>query len=195
MPADYDGEEWRNKKVQEYYNKVSEAQKINQYIEQAKALQQGFETKVQAIKASAENDKSRIEMKYKDQRQDIKDIIDLSNSKIEKAQQFIQDTQVKVQLSNEKLDAEMNTEIQKLKEKYSRLKSEKEKEIISEADSQKDLIHIQENKITQKNEELNSLDSLEKQELKSIDEKVTSEIEKEKSGSGRLQNILNRMNR
>lgn len=190
LPADYDGEEWRNKKVQEYYNKVSEAQKINQYIEQAKALQQGFETKVQAIKASAENDKSRIEMKYKDQRQDIKDIIDLSNSKIEKAQQFIQDTQVKVQLSNEKLDAEMNTEIQKLKEKYSRLKSEKEKEIISEADSQKDLIHIQENKITQKNEELNSLDSLEKQELKSIDEKVTSEIEKEKIRVGKAAEYL-----
>lgn len=39
LPADYDGEEWRNKKVQEYYNKVSEAQKINQYIDQAKALQ------------------------------------------------------------------------------------------------------------------------------------------------------------
>ncbi|MBV4423427.1 AAA family ATPase [Clostridium tyrobutyricum] len=190
LPADYDGEEWRNKKVQEYYNKVSEAQKVNQYIEQAKALQEGFETKVQAIKANAENDKSRIEMKYKDQRQDIKDIIDLSNSKIEKAQQFIRDTEVKVKLANEKLDTEMHTEIQKLKEKYSKLKSQKEQEIISESDEQKDLIHIQENKISAKQQELMGLDELEDHEKSSIDEKGLNEIEKEKIRVGKAGEYL-----
>lgn len=194
LPSDYDGEEWRNKKVQEYYNKVSEAQKINQYIEQAKALQEGFENKTAAIKANAESDKSRVQLTYKDKRQDVKDIIDLSNSKIEKAQQFIKDTQVKVQLSNEKLDAEMNTEIQKLKEKYNRLKFDKEQEIISESDKQKDLIHIQENKITQKNEELNSLDSLEKQEIKAVDTKTESEIEKEKIRVGKAAEYLKNNN-
>jgi DNA repair exonuclease SbcCD ATPase subunit len=190
LPADYDGEEWRNKKVQEYYNKVSEAQKINQYIEQAKALQEGFQTKVQAIKANAENDKSRIEMKYKDQRQDIKDIIDLSNSKIEKAQQFIRDTEVKVKLANEKLNTEMNTEIQKLKEKYSKLKTQKEQEIISESDEQKDLIHIQENKISAKQQELMGLDELEDREKSSIDEKGLNEIEKEKIRVGKAGEYL-----
>ncbi|MCH4199246.1 MAG: AAA family ATPase [Clostridium tyrobutyricum] len=190
LPADYDGEEWRNKKVQEYYNKVSEAQKINQYIEQAKALQEGFETKVQAIKANAENDKSRIEMKYKDQRQDIKDIIDLSNSKIEKAQQFIRDTEAKVKLANEKLDTEMHTEIQKLKDKYSKLKLQKEQEIISESDEQKDLIHIQENKISAKQQELMGLDELEDHEKSSIDEKGLNEIEKEKIRVGKAGEYL-----
>lgn len=190
LPADYDGEEWRNKKVQEYYNKVSEAQKINQYIDQARALQEGFETKVQAIKANAENDKSRIEMKYKDQRQDIKDIIDLSNSKIEKAQQFIRDTEAKVKLANEKLDTEMHTEIQKLKEKYSKLKLQKEQEIISESDGQKDLIHIQENKISAKQQELMGLDELEDREKSSIDEKGLNEIEKEKIRVGKAGEYL-----
>ncbi|MBV4436706.1 AAA family ATPase [Clostridium tyrobutyricum] len=190
LPADYDGEEWRNKKVQEYYNKVSEAQKINQYIEQSRALQEGFETKVQAIKANSENDKSRIEMKYKDQRQDIKDIIDLSNSKIEKAQQFIRDTEVKVNLAKEKLDTELNTEIQKLKEKYSKLKLQKEQEIISESDEQKDLIHIQENKISAKQQELIGLDELEDREKSSIDEKGLNEIEKEKIRVGKAGEYL-----
>ncbi|MBR9648709.1 AAA family ATPase [Clostridium tyrobutyricum] len=190
LPADYDGEELRNKKVQEYYNKVSEAQKINQYIEQSRALQEGFETKVQAIKANAENDKSRIEMKYKDQRQDIKDIIDLSNSKIEKAQQFIRDTEAKVKLANEKLDTEMHTEIQKLKEKYSKLKLQKEQEIISESDGQKDLIHIQENKISAKQQELMGLDELEDREKSSIDEKGLNEIEKEKIRVGKAGEYL-----
>lgn len=190
LPADYDGEEWRNKRVQECYNKVSEAQKINQYIDQARALQEGFETKVQAIKANSENDKSRIEMKYKDQRQDIKDIIDLSNSKIEKAQQFIRDTEVKVNLAKEKLDTELNTEIQKLKEKYSKLKLQKEQEIISESDEQKDLIHIQENKISAKQQELMGLDELEDHEKSSIDEKGLNEIEKEKIRVGKAGEYL-----
>lgn len=190
LPTDYDGEKWRNLKVQEYYNKVSEAQKINQYIEQAKALQEGFENKVAAIKANAESDKSRVSMNYKDKRQDIKDIISLSNSKIEKAKDIISKTDEKVELELSKLDAELDKEYQKLLEKYTQLKDEKAKEIQAQADEQKDLINIQNNKIAQKTEELNSLDSLEKQELKAVDTKIESEIEKEKIRVGKAAEYL-----
>lgn len=190
LPMDYDGEEWRTKKVQEYYNKVSEAQKINQYIEQAKALQEGFKNKAAAIKANAESDKSRVQMKYKDQRQDIKDIIDLSNSKIEKARDVINNVGLEQNNARVSLENEMEKEIQKIKEKYNKLVIEKVKEIDLKADEQKDLINIQNNKITQKNEELNSLDNLEKQELKTIDEKVVAEIEKEKIRAGKAGEYL-----
>lgn len=190
LPAEYDGEIWRDKKVQEYYNKVAEAQKINHWIEEAKALQSNFEDKVNSIKANAESEKSRIQMKYKDQRQDIKDIIELSKNKIEKAKEFINNSQEKVQLEHQKLDAQLENEYQALLEKYRELKDKKEKEVMAEADNQKDLIHIQENKITQKNEELNSLDNLEKQELKAVDEKTVSEIEKEEIRVGKAANYL-----
>ncbi|HAZ36543.1 MAG TPA: hypothetical protein DCY71_01655 [Clostridiaceae bacterium] len=190
LPAGYDGELWKEKKVQDYYNKVAEAQKINQYIEQAKALKEGFKTKVQAIEANAESDKSRVKMKYKDQRQDIKDIIDISTSKIEKAKDIINNVGLEQNNVRVSLENEMEREIQQIKEKYRQLITEKAKEINLKADEQKDLIVIQQNKITQKTEELNSLDSLEKQELKAIDEKIVSEVDKEKIRVGKAAEYL-----
>lgn len=190
LPADYDGEKWRNKKVQEYYNKVAEAQKINNWINEAKALQEGFENKTLAIKANAESDKSRVQLNYKDQRQDIKDIIDLSNQKIDKANNLISNVNMEIQIAKDSLHNQMLKELETLKMKYGKLEEDKVKEIQSKAEEQKDLIHIQENKITQKNEELNSLDSLEKQELKAVDEKAISEIEKEKIRVGKAGEYL-----
>lgn len=190
LPADYDGEEWRNKKVQEYYNKVSESQKINQYIEQAKSLKEGFENKLVAINTNAKNDKLRIQLKYKDQRQDIKDIIDISNLKMDKAKAIINNVSVEEENAKAALFNEKQEEIRQIEAKYLKLEAERIKEIQSRADEQKDLIHIQENKITQKNEELNSLDSLEKQELQAVDIKIESELEKEKIRVGKAGEYL-----
>lgn len=194
LPVNYDGEEWRSKKVQEYYSKVSEAQKINQFINQAKALQEGFENKVNAINANAESDKSRVQMKFKDQRQDIKDIIDLSKSKIEKSQDLINGFNQRSTNELQAIDLEIDKQIQ---EAISKIKAagEKSKECVKkalEAEKQENIdnINVQNNKITQKTEELNSLDNLEKQELKSIDEKVESEIEKEKIRVGKASEYL-----
>ncbi|MEY7998639.1 AAA family ATPase [Clostridium sp. Mt-5] len=189
LPADYDGEEWRNKKVQEYYNKVSEAQKINQYIEQAKALQEGFQNKVAAIKANAESDKSRVQMKYKDQRQDIKDIIDLAENKRFQAECRLKnlDDEVKKNCSDidKNTEIELKEAVQKIKQRAEELKLNEKKKAETLKEEKKELINIQNNKITQKNEELNSLDSLEKQELKAVDEKVSTEIDKEKIRVGK----------
>lgn len=190
LPADYDGEKWRSLKIQEYYNKVSEAQKINQYIEQAKSLQEGFETKAQAIKADAESDKSRVQLNYKDKRQDIKDIISLSKQKIEKAKEYIDNTGTEAINAKREFNLQKQEEIRQIEEKYSKLEAAKVREISERAEEQKDLIHIQENKIVQKTEELNSLDSFEKQELKAVDEKAENEIEKEKIRVGKAGEYL-----
>lgn len=196
LPADYDGEEWRMKKIQEYYNKVSEAQKINQLIQQAKALQENFESKVAAINANAENDKSRVQMKFKDQRQDIKDIIDLSNSKIEKAntelsnadtelEKAIKEHEILYQLTLNELEKEFEMRKQDLKDKLQKRNEDGKAATVKAKEELKDLVSLQENKIVQKTEELNSIDGLEKQELKAVDEKIVSEIEKEKIRVGK----------
>lgn len=218
LPADYDGEAWRDKKVQEYYSKVSEAQKINGWINDAKSLQENFEAKVQAIKANADSDKSRVQLKYKDQRQDIKDIIDLSKNKIEKSKTILahSDKNLEVDLKeaenkcngkSNKVDVDIQNELKALEEEFKqkcaavhetrklRLKNIDNERIESiEAlkrlnettkETEKGNIHIQENKITQKTEELNSLDSLEKQEIEATDTKVESETEKEQIRVGK----------
>ncbi|AJD27317.1 AAA family ATPase [Clostridium botulinum] len=135
LPAEYDGEVWREKKVQDYYNKVAEVQKINHWIEEVKALQANFEDKVNAIKSNAESEKSRIQLKFKDQRQDIKDIIELSKSKIDKSKNFINNSdrelELKIkELTNENVAQEnkvaenYNNELKKLEEEYEKRKEE-----------------------------------------------------------------------
>ncbi|EPY6430856.1 AAA family ATPase [Clostridium sporogenes] len=135
LPAEYDGEVWREKKVQEYYNKVAEAQKINHWIEEAKTLEANFEDKVNAIKSIGENEKSKIQIKFKDQRQDIKDIIELSKSKIDKSKDFINNSdrelELKIkELTNENVAQEnkvaenYNNELKKLEKEYEKRKEE-----------------------------------------------------------------------
>jgi len=201
LPADYDGEVWREKKIQEYYNKVSEAQKINSLIDTAKALQENFEDKISKIKANAENDKSRVQMKYKDQRQDVKDVIDLSRQRIDKAKEKINglepmlnlgiksidddeikavnDLEKELQAKIEELNTEYRDRISTVKAKADEKRTGFKDDMQNEKLKEKDAIQAQENKITQKTEELNSLDALEKQELETVDFKLESEIKHE----------------
>lgn len=207
LPADYDGEMWKNKKVQDYYNKVSEAQKINHWIKEAKSLQENFQNKVQAIKANAESEKSKVKLNYNDKRQDIKDIIELSNSKIKKAKETIEGFDATYQnglnlidVDNKKakndLEAELAAKIQELKAEYAERiqlvdnksfesKEELKSELEQTKEESKDLISIQENKISAKNQELLSLDKLENQEFKEVDIRVENEIEKVKLKVGK----------
>lgn len=201
LPTGYDGEIWRDKKVQEYYNKVSEAQKINSLIDTAKALQENFEDKISKIKANAENDKSRVQMKYKDRRQDVKDVIDLSRQRIDKAKEKINglepmlnlgiksidddeikavnDLEKELQAKIEELNTEYRDRISTVKAKADEKRTGFKDDMQNEKLKEKDAIQAQENKITQKTEELNSLDALEKQELETVDFKLESEIKHE----------------
>ncbi|AWZ48344.1 hypothetical protein C3495_05705 [Clostridiaceae bacterium 14S0207] len=223
LPAEYDGEVWREKKVQDYYNKVAEVQKINHWIEEAKALQANFEDKVNAIKANGESEKSRIQLKFKDQRQDIKDIIELSKSKIDKAKDFINNSdrelELKIkELTNENVAQEnkvaenYTNEFKKLEEEYEKRKEElvnsyrsnvkalenslneliqiakKDKDL--QVDEQKELISINENKISSKDQELLGIDDLEKAEIKAVDEKIIAEIDKEQIRVGKAADYL-----
>lgn len=190
LPENYSGDEWRNKKVQEYYKKVSDAQEINKWITEAKKLQENFQNKVTAIKANGESEKSRVQIKYKDQRQDIKDIIDLSNSKIEKANEIINNTAVEEENAKAALFNDMEKEIQAIKAKYLKLEAEKIQEIKNKSEEQKDLINIQQNKIAAKQQELISLDEIENQAVIAVDEKVKSEIEKEELKVGKAAKYL-----
>lgn len=106
LPPEYNGDEWKNKNVQEYYAKVKDAQDINKWISEAKALQENFNSKIAEIKANAESQKSRITLKYKSEREDINDIITLSNSKIEKAKDFISNSDHELELKIKELTNE-----------------------------------------------------------------------------------------
>lgn len=223
LPAEYDGEKWKNVDIKEYYVKVTEAQNINKWIAEAKALQENYTSKVESIKANGETEKSRIVLKYKSEREDIQDIISLANGKIEKANNFIanadHELELKIQELNNQKDSEINNanidysnDLKNLEEEFKQRKlriemshneriemlekgfisniEDAKKESSSKLEEQKDLISINQNKISAKQQELIGLDEKEESEKAAIDEKVKSEIEKEEIRIGKASAYL-----
>ena len=212
LPAEYDGEKWKNVDIKQYYAKVTEAQNINKWIAEAKALQENYNNKVESIKANGEAEKSRIVLKYKSEKEDIQDIISLANGKIEKANDFIanadHELELKIQELNNQKDSEINNanidysnDLKNLEEEFKQRKLKIEmshnerieilekgftsnietvkKESLSKLEEQKDLISINQNKISAKQQELIGLDEKEESEKVAVNEKIKAEIEKE----------------
>lgn len=190
LPAGYDGDKWRDKKLQEYYAKVTEAQKVNHFIKEAKTLKENFESKVASIKAQVEGEKSKVKLKYAEQKQDIKDIIELSKGRIEKSNVLINNANERVEFELSKLDNELEAEYQALLQKYTELKDRKKKEIQLEVNEAKDIISINESKISAKEQELLGLDELMDHEYAAIDEKGVNAIETEKVRLGNAAKYL-----
>lgn len=128
LPPEYNGDDWKNKNVQEYYAKVKDAQDINKWISEAKALQENFNSKVAEIKANAESEKARVTLKYKSEREDINDIITLSNSKIEKANNFISNSDHELELEIKELTNDNVAEDNKSTGEYRNALSELDEE-------------------------------------------------------------------
>lgn len=190
LPAEYNGDEWKNVDIKDYYNKVAEAQHVNNLIDKAKALKEGFEDKVNSIKSDGESKKTRINLKYKTDREDIKDIISLSESKIEKANTFINSSNEKLENELQKLDNELEKEKQELIAKYNELKEKAKNRIAEEVEEQKELINISNTKIAAKKQELLGLDEKEQLELKAVDDEIETSIEKVKATIGNASKFL-----
>lgn len=82
LPPDYVAEEWRDKKLQEYYQKVSEAKDLNARIEKNEMLRAGFETRVAAIESERESKHSKLDLAYNVKESDINDMITMHEQKI-----------------------------------------------------------------------------------------------------------------
>lgn len=190
LPPEYNGEEWRSVKIQEYYKKVSEAQEINKLIEMAKSIQENFNNTVETIKAKGEKQKANITLTFKENKEDINDIIALAKNKIERANNFIANSNNTLEVELSKLDNQLESEYQDLLQKYAMLKDQKKRDILTAVEEQKEIIAINNNKISAKEQELRGLDGKEESEKLAVDEKVNSEIEKEEIRIGKAASYL-----
>ena len=190
LPPEYNGEEWRSVKIQEYYKKVSEAQEINKLIEMAKSIQENFNNTVESIKAKGEKQKANITLTFKENKEDINDIIALAKNKIERANNFIANSNNTLEVELSKLDNQLESEYQDLLQKYAMLKDQKKRDILTAVEEQKEIIAINNNKISAKEQELRGLDEKEESEKLAVDEKVNSEIEKEEIRIGKAASYL-----
>lgn len=190
LPPEYNGEEWRSVKIQEYYKKVSQAQEINKLIEMAKSIQENFNNTVETIKAKGEKQKANITLTFKENKEDINDIIALAKNKIERANNFISNSNNTLEFELSKLDNQLESEYQDLLQKYAMLKDQKKRDILTAVEEQKEIIAINNNKISAKEQELRGLDEKEESEKLAVDEKVNSEIEKEEIRIGKAASYL-----
>lgn len=201
LPANYDGEEWKNKNIQDYYNKIAEAQHINNLIDKAKALQEGIENKIAAIKADADSQKSKVELRYKEEEQDIKDIIELANKKIEDAKNVIAEADNRKIREKERITFEFEKQKEEIRRAYEAKLSELEKsthdqienfnsKVDADMQEAKDIIEIQNNKISVNESKICGLTDKKELELKAIDEQALEKVETEKARVGEAAEYL-----
>ena len=190
LPGNYDGEEWREKNIQEYYNKISEAQSINNLIDKAKALQEGIENKIAAINADADSQKSRINLKYKEEEADLKDVIDLAKKKIVDASNYIASAEQRKENERFKLDEAKKQEIADIEEKYNAMFNQISSEVDAEVEEKKSLIEIQNNKISVNESKIEGLSDKKEIEIKAVDEQTVQRIETEKTRVGNAAEYL-----
>lgn len=201
MPVDYDGENWRNKKVQEYYKKVLEGQDINKWINEAEALKENFKSKVAAIQANGDSEQARVQMKFKDHKQDIKDIMDMSQAKIDKAKVTLIETDAdqdnninrsyeKYQQTINELDKEYEKKRQDLKLVLQTRDEQIRSNILKDKEELNEIIQLQTTKIATKEQELISIDDLEVQALAAVEVKGKNETEKEQLRVGKAATYL-----
>jgi len=190
LPANYDGEHWREQKVAEYYGKVAEAEEVNKKIAAAKNLIDNLNDIIAAIKYNAESDKQSKKNHFDRQRNDIREFKQFLAHKIETNQEKVKQVDDRIRQADETLDLELKRRIQALKEEYSLKKEQSKRNIQTEADSLILQNSEYQNSIAAKEQELVNIDQLEEQSLVAIDEKVLEKIETENARVGNAKTIL-----
>ncbi|MDP4158187.1 MAG: AAA family ATPase [Bacillota bacterium] len=206
LPPNYDGEEWRSKKVSEYYGKVAQAEEVNRKITAAKNLIEGLEERIATLKAEAEADKQSKKNAFDRQRADVREFIQFINQKVEKAETVIagvgerlaaseKDIGQKFELDVEKANSEYQMKLQELKELHemklqslrnnAEIASREAKAFLDQevSKAQSDISNCK-NSLTAKEQELLNIDTLEEQALASIDENTNQRIETESAKAG-----------
>lgn len=190
LPANYDGEYWREQKVQEYYSKVAEAEENNRKIANARSLIDGLESRIAIIKAEAETEKQAKKNRFEQQRSEIREYKQFLAQKIEKANDIINQSGQKIIDTENTLDLELQAEIEKLKAVYAEKKRIARKSIEDTVAEQGKIISTCEASISAKDQELLNLDAMEEQALVAVDEKTTERIATENARVGNAKTIL-----
>lgn len=190
LPDNYNGEEWRGKRLQGYYRKVTEAQDINSLIEQAEALQESFQDRIRGIESTAEIKKNAVDSKYRNMADDSKDIIYLSQKKIDEANSAINNAGTTLEAELKNLDYELEKEIQALREQYAEKKQAAREESTRRLEVQKELVAEQRRKIALKEQEIAGFQEKKELEYLNIENELAAEIEREKIQIGKVSEYL-----
>lgn len=192
LPPNYDGEEWRLKKVSEYYAKVHDAEQINKSIDSAKNLIEGLEGRIATVKAEAEAEKQSKMYQMNLKRNEIGEFRQFLENKISVARSEVAQASDKMVREEEFIKHELERKIQELKDLYA-IKLQESKQIIADNTLNTNLqIASYLQSIAAKDQEFANIDVLEEQSLLAISEKTVERIKAEAAKIGNAQDVLDK---
>ena len=212
LPANYDGNEWREKKVAEYYKAVHDAEQVNKSIDTAKNLIEGLEGRIATVTAEAETDKAMKKNQMDQKRNEIREFNQFLKEKINKATDIIEGISDRITASNNATDQELELAIEKANGEYQNklqgLKDRHEvgiamiktaatlkkdlasKVLDAEETKARDEVTNYRNSVTVKSQEFANIDQLEEQALSALNEKTAERIKTEDAKVGNARKTL-----
>jgi DNA repair exonuclease SbcCD ATPase subunit len=181
LPANYDGEAWRTKKVAEYYQAVSEAEHLNKQRENAAAMIEGLEGRKATIQAEAETEKQTKRNEMNQMRHEIEEYRQETVHKIETLKNAIAQKDPKLEQSDNAYDLELERSYLQLKDDYALKKAQARQAIQAGVKDQEQQMASYEKTIYGNDLELTSLQGVEENALQSIREKADERIKTEEA--------------
>jgi len=190
LPPNYDGNEWREKKVAEYYAMVASAEQNNKAIDTAKNLIEGLEGRIATVRAEAETDKAMKKNQMDQKRNEIREFNQFLNEKITKANDLINNSTMEIKAKELLIDTDLEIAIARLKSEYAGKKTNAREVEAEKVDAMKESIIGYKQSLATKSQEFANIDELETQSLLAIDEKTAERIKTEDAKVGSARNIL-----
>ena len=190
LPKNYDGEEWRLKKVAEYYKAVSDAELLNKQRDNATNMIEGQEGRIATVKAEAETEKQTKRNEISQQRHEIEECRQDITHKIERANSAIAQKDLKMEQSDDAYNLELEREYLQLRDEYAIKKDRAKQEIQAGVKELEQQVVDYEKSISNKEHDFLLLDVTEEHCMTAISEKTDERIKTEDAKIEGSQKIL-----
>lgn len=191
LPANYDGEEWKNVNLQSLYKQLSDAEESNKRLEEAQKLIDGLKLRIDDIKQRSANAKESKLLEYNRQRDSLHMAIKRLEENIQAEQAKVDDVDRRISAENIRLDNELEQAIERLKLQYQAKKQMVADTIRQEGDQSNVFIGEYRTQLSEKQTTLVNIDEHERKDLERIAEHEAHLIGLENEKSGNAQKIVN----
>ena len=183
LPPNYDGNEWREKKVAEYYAKVHDAEQINKSIDTAKNLVEGLEGRIATVRAESETEKQVKKNELNEKRSTLREFKQFLEQKIEKTNSDIKQSNTERERDINSLDSELERKLLEVRKEYAIKQDNVRVNSQNVIEKLKQQISDHKTSITNKDFELSGMDQIEENTMLFIDEKTAERIKTEDAKS------------
>jgi hypothetical protein len=195
LPANYDGNQWKDLNLQELYKAVNEAEENNKKLDIAESFIKRLKEQLESIQQIAENDAESKKLAYQRQRDSLKKLIENADTLIKVEQDKVNDADRRINDENIRLDEELAREIEKLRAQYVIKKQLAKDNVMQEVDQAKMMIQEYQTAKSTNETKLLHIDELEKKDLELIEQDRLAKVETENTKAGNAHKIIETVKR